>query len=92
MNLLVFEKSAVPYVNMCFYKCFTGFTVDHSAQFKWCTVCCLYWEGEVTLVVTDLLYPWHGARTGLASSARHWTNQHQNPLHHIAEVFTVIAL
>jgi hypothetical protein len=51
------------------------FTVPHSAKLKWCTVCCVYREGEVTLVATDLLYPWHGARTGLASSARRWTNQ-----------------
>ena len=62
-----------------------AFSVAHSALFKWCTVCCLYWEGEVTLVAADLLCPWHGARTGLASSARHWTSQHQIPLHHVAK-------
>jgi hypothetical protein len=48
-------------------------------------------EREV-LVAKDMLYPWHGARNGLASCARHRTNQHQNPFHHRAEVFTVITL
>jgi hypothetical protein len=65
-------------------------TVRHSARLKWCAVGCLYWKGEVTLVAADLLCPWHGARTGLASCARHWTSQHQIPLHHVAEVFSVI--
>jgi hypothetical protein len=72
-----------------FYR---NFTVAHSAQFKRRKVCCLYLEGEVTLVAADLLYPWHGARTGLASFARHWTSQHQFPLHHIAKGFAVITL